>query len=149
MSEKIKELSDDLRARLKEKGYKLTVQRKAIIGVFLENQSSHLSPEEIYDNVRNDYPDIGLATVYRTLQLLEELDIVYKVNFDDGCSRYELNLDSGDHQHHHLICLECGKVKEVKLDLLENLEAEIGKEGEFRVVDHNVKFFGYCKDCEK
>ena len=149
MSEKIKELSDDLRARLKEKGYKLTVQRKAIIEVFLENQSSHLSPEEIYDNVRNDYPDIGLATVYRTLQLLEELDIVYKVNFDDGCSRYELNLDSGDHQHHHLICLECGKVQEVKLDLLENLEAEIGKEGEFRVVDHNVKFFGYCKDCEK
>ncbi len=149
MSEEIKELSDDLRARLKEKGYKLTVQRKAIIEVFLGNQSSHLSPEEVYDNVRNDYPDIGLATVYRTLQLLEELDIVYKVNFDDGCSRYELNLDSGDHQHHHLICLECGKVKEVKLDLLENLEAEIGKEGEFRVVDHNVKFFGYCKDCEK
>lgn len=149
MSEKIKELSDDLRARLKEKGYKLTVQRKAIIEVFLENQSSHLSPEEIYDNVRNDYPDIGLATVYRTLQLLEELDIVYKVNFDDGCSRYELNLDSEDHQHHHLICLECGKVKEVKLDLLENLESEIGKEGEFRVVDHNVKFFGYCKNCEK
>ena len=149
MDEKLDKLSDDLKTRLKEKGYKLTVQRKAIINVFLKNQSSHLSPEEIYDNVRNDYPDIGLATVYRTLQLLEELNIVYKVNFDDGCSRYELNLDSEDHQHHHLICTKCGVVQEVKLDLLESLETQIEKEGNFRVVDHNVKFFGYCKDCEK
>lgn len=149
MDEKLEQLSDDLKIRLKEKGYKLTVQRKAIINVFLKNQSSHLSPEEIYDNVRNDYPDIGLATVYRTLQLLEELNIVYKVNFDDGCSRYELNLDSEDHQHHHLICTKCGDVQEVKLDLLESLETQIEKEGNFRVVDHNVKFFGYCKDCEK
>lgn len=149
MDKTMEQLSDDLKARLKEKGYKLTTQRKAIIHVFLKNQSSHLSPEEVYDNVRNDYPDIGLATVYRTLQLLEQLDIVYKVNFDDGCSRYELNLDSEDHQHHHLICIKCGKVQEVKLDLLESLEAQIEKEGEFKVVDHNVKFFGYCKDCEK
>ncbi len=90
-----------------------------------------------------------MATVYRTLQLLEQLNIVYKVNFDDGCSRYELNLDSDDHQHHHLICVKCGKVQEVKLDLLENLEMEIEKEEDFKVVDHNVKFFGYCKKCEK
>ncbi len=149
MDQTMEQLSDDLKARLKEKGYKLTTQRKAIIHVFLKNQSSHLSPEEIYDNVRNDYPDIGLATVYRTLQLLEQLDIVYKVNFDDGCSRYELNLDSEDHQHHHLICIKCGKVQEVKLDLLESLETQIEIEGDFKVVDHNVKFFGYCKDCEK
>ncbi|AFS78352.1 ferric uptake regulation protein Fur [Gottschalkia acidurici 9a] len=144
----MEKISDDLKIKLKEKGYKLTTQRKAIIDVFLKNQSSHLSPEEIYDNVRNSYPEIGLATVYRTLQLLEQLNIVYKVNFDDGCSRYELNLDTDDHQHHHLICIKCGKVKEVKLDLLENLESEIEKEGDFKVVNHNVKFFGYCKNCE-
>ena len=144
----MEKISDDLKIKLKEKGYKLTTQRKSIIDVFLKNQSSHLSPEEIYDNVRNSYPEIGLATVYRTLQLLEQLNIVYKVNFDDGCSRYELNLDTDDHQHHHLICTKCGKVKEVKLDLLENLEAEIEKEGDFKVVNHNVKFFGYCKNCE-
>lgn len=149
MDKKVEQLSDELKARLKEKGYKLTTQRKAIMDVFLNNQSSHLSPEEVYDNVRNDYPDIGLATVYRTLQLFEQLSIVYKVNFDDGCSRYELNLDSEDHQHHHLICIKCGKVQEVKLDLLESLEMQIEKEGDFKVVDHNVKFFGYCSNCEK
>ncbi len=149
MDEKIRKLSEELKAKLKEKGYKLTTQRKAIINVFLKNQSSHLSPEEIYDVVRDDYPDIGLATVYRTLQLLDQLNIIYKVNFDDGCSRYELNLDTEDHQHHHLICIGCGKVREVKIDLLDSLEAQIEKEGNFKVIDHNVKFFGYCSDCEK
>lgn len=149
MDKDLVQLSEDLKTRLKEGGYKLTTQRKSIIDVFLNNQNSHLSPEEVYDNVRNDFPDIGLATVYRTLQLLEQLNIVYKVNFDDGCSRYELNLDSGDHQHHHLICVKCGKVQEVKLDLLESLETQIEKEENFKVVDHNVKFFGYCKNCEK
>ncbi|EOC99946.1 Fur family transcriptional regulator [Caldisalinibacter kiritimatiensis] len=140
---------DTLKEKLKENGYKLTTQRRIIVDVIAENQGGHLSPEEIYDKVKDKYPEIGLATVYRTLQLLEELNIVYKLNFNDGCSRYELNTCSGDHHHHHLICLNCGKVIEVEVDLLENLEEEIEKEGEFKVVDHNVKFFGYCKDCQK
>jgi Fur family transcriptional regulator, ferric uptake regulator len=140
---------ENLKSELKEKGYKLTTQRRVILDVILENQGRHLSPEEIYDDVRDKYPEIGLATVYRTLQLFEQLNIVYKLNFNDGCSRYELISTSHDHQHHHLICLSCGKVIEVELDLLENLEHEIEKEGEFKIVDHSVKFFGYCKDCRK
>ena len=139
---------DDLKIKLKEKGYKLTTQRRVILDVILENQGRHLSPEEIYDSVRDRYPEIGLATVYRTLQLFEQLNIIYKLNFNDGCSRYELSSSSSDHQHHHLICLDCGKVLEVELDLLENLESEIEKQKNFRVIDHNVKFFGYCKDCK-
>ncbi|WP_205687640.1 Fur family transcriptional regulator [Clostridiisalibacter paucivorans] len=141
---------ENLRSKLKEKGYKLTTQRRVIYDVFAENSGDHLSPEEVYDKVKGKYPEIGLATVYRTLQLLEELGLVYKLNFDDGCSRYEINLENDDnHHHHHLICLGCGRVIEVKLDLLENLEDAIEKEGEFEIVDHNVKFFGYCKDCKK
>ena len=140
---------EDLKSKLKEKGYKLTTQRRVILDVILENLGRHLSPEEIYDDVRDKYPEIGLATVYRTLQLFEQLNIVYKLNFNDGCSRYELISTSHDHQHHHLICLNCGKVIEVELDLLENLEHEIEKEGVFKIVDHSVKFFGYCNDCRK
>lgn len=142
-------LIESLKEQLKEKGYKLTTQRRIILDVILENQGKHLSPEEIYEKVRGKFPEIGLATVYRTLQLFEELNIIYKLNFNDGCSRYELNTSSGDHQHHHLICLSCGKVIEVQLDLLETLEEEIEKSGEFKIVDHNLKFFGYCKDCKK
>ncbi|MBW4828853.1 MAG: transcriptional repressor [Clostridiaceae bacterium] len=138
---------DSIKERLREEGYKLTTQRRAILDAIIENSGSHLSPEEIYEVVKLKYPEIGLATVYRTLQLLEQLDIVCKLNFDDGCNRYELNSDSNDHHHHHLICLNCGKVIEVKLDLLENLEYEIEREGKFKIVDHNVKFFGYCIEC--
>lgn len=143
------ELIEKLKSKLSEKGYKLTTQRRIISDVILENQGHHLSSEEIYDRVKSKYPEIGLATVYRTLQLLEELEIVYKLNFDDGCNRYEINSNTNDHRHHHLICLECGKVLEVELDLLENLEDEIEREGKFKIVDHNVKFFGYCEDCRK
>lgn len=142
-------LFDKLRTKLKEKGYKLTTQRRVIYDIFIENQGSHLSPEEVYEMVKDKYPEIGLATVYRTLQLLEELDVIYRLNFNDGCNRYELNSNSNDHQHHHLICVECGKVLEVEIDLLDNLEDKIEKEGEFKIVDHNVKFFGYCKECQK
>ncbi|WP_425449588.1 Fur family transcriptional regulator [Dethiothermospora halolimnae] len=139
---------EQLKTKLKEKGYKLTTQRRIILDVILENKGDHLSPEEIYERVKDKFPEIGLATVYRTLQLFEELDIIYKLNFNDGCSRYELNSDSKDHRHHHLICLSCGKVIEVQLDLLESLEETIEKDGKFKIIDHNVKFFGYCEKCK-
>ncbi len=142
-------LIERLKSKLTEKGYKLTTQRRIILDVILENQGNHLSSEEIYDKVKSKYPEIGLATVYRTLQLLEELGIVYKVNFNDGYNRYEVSSSTGDHRHHHLVCLKCGKVIEVKLDLLENLENRIEKESKFKIVDHNVKFFGYCEECSK
>lgn len=139
----------NIKERLQNSGYKLTTQREAILKVILENQDEHLSCDEIYGIVGNDYPELGIATVYRTLQLFEKIGIVYKLNFDDGCSRYELIVDSKEHQHHHLICLDCGKVIEVKLDLLDVLEDEIEKEENFTIVDHNLKFYGYCNRCKK
>lgn len=140
---------DNVKETLREEGYKLTTQREAILNAIIENQEKHLSPEEIYDIVRLNYPDIGIATVYRTLQLLEKLSIIYKVNFDDGYNRYELNYNSeNEHHHHHLICLNCSEVFEVKLDLLETLEDEIEKAHGFKITDHNVKFFGYCSKCQ-
>lgn len=145
----MKDVIEDLRTKLKDEGYKLTTQRRVILDVIIENQGKHLSPEEVYDEVRDKYPEIGLATVYRALQLFEQLNIVYKLNFNDGCSRYELTSSLHDHQHHHLICLNCGKVIEVELDLLENLENEIEKEGNFKIVNHSVKFFGYCSNCQE
>lgn len=140
---------DEVKEMLREEGYKLTTQRQAILHAIVENKDKHLSPEEIYNIVRLKHQDIGIATVYRTLQLLEKFNIVYRVNFDDGYNRYELNYDSENHHHHHLICLKCGKVIEVKLDLLETLENQIENENGFKIVDHNVKFFGYCDYCQK
>lgn len=132
---------------LKEKGFKLTPQRRSVLGTILENQGKHLSAEEIYDLVKKTCPEIGLATVYRTMQVLDELRLVYKHNFDDGRIRYEITQNE-DHQHHHLVCKKCGKVIEVEEDLLEQLETQVEKKYTFSITDHNVKFFGYCNSCK-
>lgn len=140
---------DTLKEKLKNKGYKLTPQRKAILDVVMANQGKHLSTEDIYDIVRKDCPDIGLATVYRTLLLLSDLDVLSKINIDDGCVRYELNMHEDDHQHHHLICSNCGAILEVVDDLLEDLERRIENEFDFLIKDHKLKFYGICSKCKK
>ncbi len=139
--------SDYVKKALKDKGYKFTNQRSEIYNIFLEHEDSHLSTEEVFEYVSRVNPDIGIATVYRTLQLFEELNVLYKISFDDGVARYEIKSSSSEHRHHHLICLDCGKVIEVKLDLLDSLEDEIESEESFKIVDHNLKFYGYCKEC--
>lgn len=137
----------NFKEQLKERGYKLTSQRQAVLDVILNHEGQHLSTEEIYDLVKETSPDIGLATVYRTLLLLDRMELVYKLDLDDGCSRYEINRHNEDHRHHHLICTKCGMVSEVQEDLLDSLEEQILRENNFIVKDHRVKFYGYCKKC--
>lgn len=137
-----------LKEQLKSEGYKLTPQRRAVLDIIISNEGKHLSTEEIYDEVKDGCPEIGLATVYRTLQLLEKMGVVCRMNFDDGCNRYELVHRDEDHQHHHLICVTCGSVEEVEDDLLENLENKIEEKYDFKITNHSVKFFGYCNKCK-
>lgn len=136
-----------LKNNLKDKGYKLTPQRRAIVDMIIRNEGNHLTTEEIYDLVRTDCPEIGLATVYRTVQLLEELGVVSKLDLNDGCSRYELVHTEENHQHHHLICTNCGRVIEVEGDLLEVLEHNIEEKYNFKIKNHSVKFYGLCSNC--
>lgn len=139
----------DLKEKLKGNGYKLTPQRKEILDVLEKHTGRHLSIDEIYDMVKQSNPEIGLATIYRTLLLFDNMGIVQKIDLDDGFSRYELNRNTKDHGHHHLICMNCGEVSEVEEDLLESLEQQILKEQGFIVKDHRVKLYGYCKKCSK
>ncbi|MDI6618641.1 MAG: Fur family transcriptional regulator [Clostridiales bacterium] len=136
-----------LKKTLKDKGYKLTPQRRAVLEIIIENEGKHLSTEDIYELVKKDCPEIGLATVYRTLQLLEEMNMIFKLNLDDGKNRYELSHASEDHHHHHLICLKCGSVTEVEGDLLDALEKKVNEKYNFKVTNHILKFFGYCSKC--
>ncbi|SDF10910.1 Fur family transcriptional regulator [Sporolituus thermophilus] len=139
----------DLRQRFSERQYKLTPQRQIILQAFIDHQDKHLSAEDVYTIVRKQSPEIGLATVYRTLELLSDLEILQKLDFGDGRSRYEINETNTPHHHHHLICLSCGKVKEFEDDLLETLEAVIARKSRFKIVDHQVKFYGYCRECQE
>ena len=135
---------------LRTNGLKVTNQRIAILEVLNNRPGKHLTAEEIYDCVRIEYPDIGLATVYRTIQLLSELNLIDKLNLDDGYARYEIgekNQEDNSHHHHHLICLDCGNIYAFQDDLLENLESRIKETLGFEVSDHEVKFYGHCKKC--
>ena len=138
----------NLRAKLSERGYKMTPQRKEILQIFVDHPE-HLSAEEVYGFLREKESEIGLATVYRALDLLSNLGILVQVDFGDGCARYELNTaDPNVHHHHHLICVKCKKVIEFEEDLLDELEATISEKSGFQILNHEVKFLGYCKDCQ-
>ncbi|QQD85440.1 MULTISPECIES: Fur family transcriptional regulator [Jeotgalicoccus] len=138
-----------IKEALHEARYKLTPQREVTVRVLLENESSHLSAEDVFMKVKDKYPEIGLATVYRTLELLNELNVLDKVNFGDGVARYDLRKEGAKHFHHHLICTQCGSVEEVEEDLLPEVEKIIAHEFNFHVIDHRLTFHGICRNCQE
>ena len=142
-------LMEVLKERLKKKGYKLTPQRRATINVIIDNQGKHLNTEEIYNLVKKRCPEIGLATVYRTLQILDKLNYLNKLNLDDGSLRYQINLDISSHNHHHLVCNKCGKIIEVEEDMLDSIEDSLQEKYKFKITNHDLKFHGVCENCLK
>ena len=141
---------EDLRKKLQERQHKMTPQRQEVLQIILDRPGKHLSAEDVHDILREKKSEIGLATVYRSLELLSELGVLQRMEFGDGRSRYEINTtDPSVHHHHHLICMKCGKVMEFEDDLLENLEQDIEEKSGFRIANHEVKFFGYCKECRQ
>ena len=142
--EKVKDL-------LREKGLKVTSQRLMVLNILSAHGDEHLTVEEIYDLAKEESPEIGLATIYRTVQVLLELHVIEKVTFDDGFARYELNGEetgSGP-RHHHAICTQCGKVYSLETDLLDTLEKQVFESLGFEVTDHEVKLYGLCSACRR
>lgn len=133
--------------KLQEGSYKITPQRQIILKTLIDHAEKHLSAEELHFVVKQKDPEIGLATIYRSLDIFTDLDILHKIDFGDGCDRYELS-DNEAHNHHHLICIKCGRIIEVNDDLLDTLETWIEKKTQFHITDHQLKFFGYCKHCQ-
>lgn len=127
----------ELAERCAKAGLKMTGQRKTILQV-LEDSSDHPSVEDVYERAKEIDSSISIATVYRTLNLLDELDLVIRHEFQEGYSRYEVNWD----HHHHLIDLETGKVIEFQNDELEKLKEKIAKELGYQLVDHRLELYG-------
>ncbi|MET3110002.1 Fur family ferric uptake transcriptional regulator [Salinicoccus halitifaciens] len=136
-----------IKEALHDAKYKLTPQREVTLRVLLENESDHLSAEDVFMKVKEKYPEIGLATVYRTLELLNELKILDKINFGDGVARYDLRKEGAEHFHHHLVCISCGSVQEIEEDLLGDVEIKVENDFHFKVTDHRLTFHGVCKSC--
>ena len=137
------------------RGHRLTMPRKAILEV-LSKSDDHLSAEDIYIDVHGLHPAIGLTTVYRTLDLLVQMGIVFKFDFGDGRARYEL-MDhfSNKAHHHHLICSNCKTIIDYddfvdeELDLINKTEDALSKRHNFNIVGHTMQFYGLCEKCKK
>ena len=142
-------MNNKLEDLIRNSGYRFTSQRRAVIEIILENEDKHLSSQEVFELVSARYPYIGMSTVYRTLPILEKLGFILAVNFEDGCTRYEINKKPDQHSHHHLICMTCGNIYEVEDDLLDEIEEKIYQSKHFKIVNHRVKFYGYCETCLK
>ncbi len=132
---------------LRKRGNKITPQRLLTIKVLMTLDQHHFSVEELFQAVKLKNADVGMSTIYRTVQILEEMGFITKRNFDDGFARYELCERDEKHWHHHLICLKCGKVIEMQGDFLEALEKEIEEKKDFIIINHELKVYGYCSDC--
>lgn len=103
---------ETVKGLLRKAGLKVTNQRMIVLDIIASHPAEHLTAEEIYDLAKVNSPEIGLATIYRTVQVLLDLHVIDKVTFDDGFTRYELNGEesASGHRHHHAICTGCGKV---------------------------------------
>ncbi|WP_342241481.1 Fur family transcriptional regulator [Inquilinus sp. OTU3971] len=129
-----------LEERCVSAGLKMTDQRRVILQVLTESLD-HPSVETVYHRAREIDPSISIATVYRTLHLLDELNLVQRHDFNENYSRFEVNLE----HHHHLIDLETGEVIEFKDQELEALKEKIAKRLGFELVDHRLELYGRKK----
>ena len=130
-------------SRLKDRGLKSTGQRDDIARVFF-GIGQHISAERLYAEVKKINPHVGYATIYRTLRLLKECELVSERHFDDGQARFEV---VSDKHHDHFICERCGKIIEFENDRIESLQDAVARKHGFTVVHHKLELYGRCAEC--
>ena len=133
---------DDLLAKLKSAGHRITPQRLAIIKILIDS-GDHPSVEQIYHQVRKDFPTTSLATVYNTLERLKEMEEVLELPFSGG-SRYD---GRNPCSHPHLLCTVCGAIEDLDIDLGLAAEEVAAKRG-YADVHHRLEFYGVCPRCQ-
>lgn len=141
-----KEKEERLSRYMAEHGLKSTRQRSLIIDTFFA-LGGHLSVEELWSRVRQDDAKVSVATVYRTMKLLNDCGLAHARNFGDGQTRYEAAV--GRDHHDHLICTRCGQIIEFENDRIEQLQETVAKSHGFRVTSHKMELYGLCLDCQR
>ncbi|MCD6453367.1 MAG: transcriptional repressor [Dehalococcoidales bacterium] len=131
---------------LRHRGYRLTPQRRAVLRV-IASSHDHLTPAAIYERARQKYPDIGLVTVYRALEVLGKLGLICEMHTGGDCRSYLMRRPSG--HHHHLICSGCGEVIDFADCDLSSLEQRLTQKTGFKIEGHLLEFFGRCRNCQR
>jgi Fur family ferric uptake transcriptional regulator len=139
-------LLKEFQTLLKENSLKFTKQRELVLKFLYENDG-HFTPEDIYTLLKEQYPDvnIGIATVYRTLTLLETSQIASSISFGIQGKKYELGLKK---HHDHLICTNCGDIIEFFDEIIESRQEAIAQKFNFQMTDHTMKIIGLCENCQ-
>jgi Fur family ferric uptake transcriptional regulator len=129
-----------------------TGPREEIFDVLVRTEQ-HLSAKDVHRLLQDTNPDIGLTTVYRTLELLDKAGLVRKMHCGDGHARFEYRRGDGADHHHHLICTACGTIlnyrdfEKEELDLVRRTEELLARKHGFLIRDHNIEFLGLCAAC--
>ncbi|HEY6418078.1 MAG TPA: transcriptional repressor [Candidatus Binataceae bacterium] len=130
-------------ARVKERGLKSTAQRDDIARAFFD-LGHHISAEELYAEVKKRNPHVGYATIYRTLRLLRECELLIERHFDEGQARYEA---VGERHHDHFICERCGKIIEFENEAIERMQQIVARDLKVELTRHKMELYGVCRDC--
>ena len=134
---------DYIASIFKEKKLKLTPQRLAVYN-YLLNTTSHPSADVIYTDIHVQYPTMSLATVYKALKTLVDVNLIQEINVGEGNFRYDGNSSS----HPHIQCLGCGKVDDFKDFSLDKLNSLASEHTDYQIISHKVYFYGYCPNCK-
>jgi Fur family ferric uptake transcriptional regulator len=136
----------ELKKIVKQKGLKYTEQREIVLSILIHAED-HLSAEEVYNEIKSKHTEsnIGIATVYRALSFLEEVDLITSITFGSDGKKYESNAKS---HHDHLICTECGKIVEFLDDEIEKRQERIAKKNKFKITNHSIQLYRICSDCQ-
>jgi Fur family ferric uptake transcriptional regulator len=137
--------SGEILSKLTAQGYRITPQRMMILDA-VENAEDHISAEEILTLVCLQYPNVNISTVYRTLELLKQLELVTETDFGDGRVRYH-SIKKG--HHHHLVCQKCGGIIDVEETVFNTLKETLFKQYSFEAEIQHLAIFGTCKKCRQ
>ncbi|MGK2944439.1 MAG: Fur family transcriptional regulator [Desulfuromonadales bacterium] len=140
-----KQRFDEIIVKLRDLNFRITPQRVAILRIFLNSQD-HPSVEQVYAQVKADFPSTSLATVYKTVHLLKEVGEILEIGFADCSNRYDGNKP---YPHPHLICTRCKKIMDSDIGLVDQVANELEQTSGYRIVSHQIEFFGICPACQK
>ena len=143
-SENFKHRMDHMVSKLREHEFRITPQRMAVLRV-LAASKGHPSVEMVYENVRREFPTTSIATIYKTIHVLKQINEVLEIAFPNGRNRYDGNKPF---PHPHVICLRCQKIIDPDLETLKDMTAEVANETGFDILAHRLDFFGICDNCK-
>ena len=131
---------------LKKAGLKVTLPRMKILDLMESTSVRHQSAEDIYQALRDEGEEVGLATVYLVLTQFEAAGLVTRHHFEGGQAVFELNREG---HHDHIVCVGCGKVEEFVDDIIEEQQAKIAENKGYEITDHSLILYGTCPECQK